>query len=60
MIHSDIIEYNIVGDTKNSFFDLYSFRLQKEKWTYIIYMTVHELSIFCKVAVEIVNKNLSP
>ena len=51
MICSDIIEYNIVGDTKNSFIALYSLHLQSKKWRYNIYRTVHELSIIYKLTV---------
>ena len=51
MIYSDIIEYNIVGDTKTPLLRCIPFYLQSEEWRYNFYRTVHELSILYKFKV---------
>ena len=44
MIYTDLIEYNIVGDTKGSIAALLSFYFEAEVWRHYRYWTVHELS----------------
>ena len=48
MIYSDIIEYNIVGDTKIPLLRCIPFISKVKKWRHTIYRTVHELSILHK------------
>ena len=47
MIYSDIIEYNLVCDTKTPLLRC-SFHFQSKKWRHNIYRKVHELSILYK------------
>ena len=42
MIYSDIIEYNIVGDTKTPLLRCIPFISQSEESRYNFYKTVHE------------------
>ena len=49
MIYTDLIEYNIVGDTK---VPLHSFYFEAQVWRHYNYSTVHELSDILQPAIE--------
>ena len=43
-IYTDLIEYNIVGDTKAPLLRCFPFNFEAERWRHYTYWTVHELS----------------
>ena len=44
MIYTDIVEYNIVGDTKAPFLRCFPLHMQAQIWRHNNYWTIQELS----------------
>ena len=51
IIYTDLIEYNIVGDTLVSMLDCF-FYFEAQGWRHYNYWTVHELSDILKTAIQ--------